>query len=285
MKNTVSESGDPLEALVGTGLSMLDVIVLIAIALGAVYGRIGTTTQPFGTTASWLVDVVNVLTGNLDSPGGAMFPHAAHERPRRPPRAFRTGRASPALVEPLLAQALPLIAQLPEGGLRDQILQDLASQGRADLDDLRKRAHPLLASLPGFVGNVEGRDLMATEPDVVVIGSGSSGGVLASRLREDPGCQAVADALNLADLTCQAGLEERVKRSRGNQAPVDNPRVGLDARAAKVGLERRGLVDGGRLRQRDDDDLREGRIPKPRQHDTELGKSDSPKCPVDFVYC
>ncbi|MEY2840457.1 MAG: hypothetical protein RJB60_2756, partial [Pseudomonadota bacterium] len=39
----------------------------------------------------------------------------------------------------LLAQALPLIAQLPEGGLRDQILQDLASQGRADLDDLRKR--------------------------------------------------------------------------------------------------------------------------------------------------
>jgi DNA primase len=39
----------------------------------------------------------------------------------------------------LLAQALPLIAQLPEGGLRDQILQELASQGRADLDDLRKR--------------------------------------------------------------------------------------------------------------------------------------------------
>jgi anaerobic selenocysteine-containing dehydrogenase len=39
----------------------------------AVYGRIGTTTQEFGTLASWLVDVVNVLTGNLDRPGGAMF--------------------------------------------------------------------------------------------------------------------------------------------------------------------------------------------------------------------
>ena len=39
----------------------------------AVYGRIGTTTQRFGTTASWLVDVLNVLTGNLDRPGGAMF--------------------------------------------------------------------------------------------------------------------------------------------------------------------------------------------------------------------
>ncbi|HWC66648.1 MAG TPA: molybdopterin-dependent oxidoreductase [Acidimicrobiales bacterium] len=39
----------------------------------AVYGRIGTCTQEFGTLASWLVDVLNVVTGNLDRPGGAMF--------------------------------------------------------------------------------------------------------------------------------------------------------------------------------------------------------------------
>jgi anaerobic selenocysteine-containing dehydrogenase len=38
-----------------------------------VYGRIGTCTQEFGTLASWLVDVLNVLTGNLDRAGGAMF--------------------------------------------------------------------------------------------------------------------------------------------------------------------------------------------------------------------
>ncbi|GAA1979946.1 molybdopterin-dependent oxidoreductase [Amycolatopsis minnesotensis] len=43
----------------------------------AVYGRIGTTTQSFGTVASWLVDVLNVLTGNLDRPGGVLFPLAA----------------------------------------------------------------------------------------------------------------------------------------------------------------------------------------------------------------
>ncbi len=43
----------------------------------AVYGRIGTTTQEFGTLASWLVDVCNALTGNLDRTGGAMFPAAA----------------------------------------------------------------------------------------------------------------------------------------------------------------------------------------------------------------
>ena len=39
----------------------------------AVYARIGTCTQEFGTLASWLVDVLNVLTGHLDTPGGAMF--------------------------------------------------------------------------------------------------------------------------------------------------------------------------------------------------------------------
>jgi anaerobic selenocysteine-containing dehydrogenase len=43
----------------------------------AVYARIGTCTQEFGTLASWLVDVLNVLTGNLDRQGGAMFPRAA----------------------------------------------------------------------------------------------------------------------------------------------------------------------------------------------------------------
>ena len=42
----------------------------------AVYGRIGTCTQTFGTTASWLVDVCNVLTGNLDRAGGVLFPLA-----------------------------------------------------------------------------------------------------------------------------------------------------------------------------------------------------------------
>jgi anaerobic selenocysteine-containing dehydrogenase len=47
----------------------------------SVYGRIGTCTQEFGTLASWLVDVVNVLTGNLDRPGGAMFPKTAAGSP------------------------------------------------------------------------------------------------------------------------------------------------------------------------------------------------------------
>jgi anaerobic selenocysteine-containing dehydrogenase len=43
---------------------------------GAVYGRMGTCTQEYGTLCSWLIDVLNVLTGHLDREGGAMFAKA-----------------------------------------------------------------------------------------------------------------------------------------------------------------------------------------------------------------
>ena len=42
-----------------------------------VYGRIGLCNQEFGSLASWLVDVVNILTGHFDVEGGLMFPRAA----------------------------------------------------------------------------------------------------------------------------------------------------------------------------------------------------------------
>ncbi len=37
------------------------------------YGRIGVCTQEFGGLAAWLINVLNVVTGNLDRAGGAMF--------------------------------------------------------------------------------------------------------------------------------------------------------------------------------------------------------------------
>ncbi|GAB4397519.1 MAG: molybdopterin oxidoreductase family protein [Microscillaceae bacterium] len=37
------------------------------------YGRMGVSTQAFGALAQWLINVLNILTGNLDRPGGAMF--------------------------------------------------------------------------------------------------------------------------------------------------------------------------------------------------------------------
>ncbi len=70
------------EAVAGVTGVDADVIRQLARDLAAapsacVYGRIGTTTALYGTLTSWLVDVLNALTGNLDRPGGAMFTRAA----------------------------------------------------------------------------------------------------------------------------------------------------------------------------------------------------------------
>ena len=70
---------------------------LAAAPSAAVYARIGTTTSPFGTVTSWLVDVLNTCTGNLDRPGGAMFTTAAAgaantRGPGRTGRGIRLGR-------------------------------------------------------------------------------------------------------------------------------------------------------------------------------------------------
>jgi anaerobic selenocysteine-containing dehydrogenase len=99
----------------------------------AVYGRIGTHTTEFGTMASWMVDVLNVLTGNLDSPGGAMFPLAAHEQPRSK-RQFTTGRWTSRVRE------LPEVrGELPVSALAEEIL---------DADDDRVRALITIAGNP-----------------------------------------------------------------------------------------------------------------------------------------
>ncbi len=50
---------------------------LAAAPSAAVYGRIGTCTQSFGVLASFAVDVLNVLTGNFDRPGGALLTRPA----------------------------------------------------------------------------------------------------------------------------------------------------------------------------------------------------------------
>lgn len=68
---------------------------LAAARTAAVYGRIGSCTVEHGTLACWLVDVLNILTGNLDRPGGALFPLSATARtprPAAPGKGFALGR-------------------------------------------------------------------------------------------------------------------------------------------------------------------------------------------------
>ncbi len=75
----ISTAWTPTRAAVICGIDA-DTIVRVARELSdaksaAIYGRIGLCTQEFGTLASWLTDVVAILSGNFDRPGTLMFPN------------------------------------------------------------------------------------------------------------------------------------------------------------------------------------------------------------------
>ena len=98
---------------------------LAAAERAVVYGRVGTTTQEFGTLTSWLVDVLNVLTGNLDRPGGAMFPKPAASAPASG-KPFRHGRWRSRV------RGLPeVFGELPIATLADEIQTPGEGQVRA----------------------------------------------------------------------------------------------------------------------------------------------------------
>ena len=101
---------------------------LAAAPRAAVYGRIGTTTVEFGTVASWAVDVLNTLTGNLDRPGGAMWPSPAHLKARSAPggRGYSTGRWRSRVGDHPEVQG-----ELPVAALADQVNTPGEEQVRA----------------------------------------------------------------------------------------------------------------------------------------------------------
>nr|WSX51382.1 molybdopterin-dependent oxidoreductase [Streptomyces sp. NBC_00974] len=98
---------------------------LAAAPTAAVYGRLGTSTTEFGTLTSWLVDVVNIVTGNFDRPGGVLFGEAPHAT-RRPTEPFRTGRWHSRV------RGLPEVnGELPTATLADEIETPGEGQVRA----------------------------------------------------------------------------------------------------------------------------------------------------------
>lgn len=46
---------------------------MVGASAAVAYGRVGVSTQEFGGLCAWLVNVLNIVTGNLDRAGGAMF--------------------------------------------------------------------------------------------------------------------------------------------------------------------------------------------------------------------
>jgi len=56
-----------------------------------VYGRVGISTQEFGALACWLVNALNLLSGNLDREGGSMFARPAADLVAAAARAGQRG--------------------------------------------------------------------------------------------------------------------------------------------------------------------------------------------------
>jgi len=95
---------------------------LVAAPTAVVYGRIGTTTTEFGTTASWLVDVLNTLTGNLDRRGGVMFtkPAAGSPNTQGPPGVGR-GIRIPGSKRTRVRGLPSTTGEFPTGALAEEI--------------------------------------------------------------------------------------------------------------------------------------------------------------------
>ena len=68
---------DPEWAAAATGIEAHDIIRiahdLATAEAGICYGRMGVSTQAYGTLCQWAIQVINVITGNLDKPGGSLF--------------------------------------------------------------------------------------------------------------------------------------------------------------------------------------------------------------------
>ena len=85
------------------------------------YSRMGASTQSFGGLCQWLTVALNVVTGNFDRAGGAMFPQPALDLLARAPRGDPAARRPPRS----RVRGLPgYSGEFPVATLADEILTD-----------------------------------------------------------------------------------------------------------------------------------------------------------------
>lgn len=94
------------------------------------YGRLGTSVQPFGTLCAWLVTALNAVTGNLDRPGGAMFPMPPYD-PRWLPRPLSVGPGSYGRWRSRVRGLPEAGGELPVAALAEEVLTPGDGQVRA----------------------------------------------------------------------------------------------------------------------------------------------------------
>jgi anaerobic selenocysteine-containing dehydrogenase len=127
---------------------------LAAAPTAVVYARIGASTVEFGTLAHWLVEVINILTGNLDSAGGAMYARPATLEVYRTGQPFQAGNFHSRV------RGLPeALGELPAATLVDEIETPGEGQIRALIT---LAANPVLAAPngPRLDRALEGLDFM-----------------------------------------------------------------------------------------------------------------------------
>jgi anaerobic selenocysteine-containing dehydrogenase len=101
-----------------------------AVAESAVcYGRIGVSTQEFGGLCQWLINVLNIVTGNLDRPGGAMFTLPAFD-PLTAPESLAP-RGSYARWHSRVRKLPEFSGELPVAALAEEILTSGPGQVKA----------------------------------------------------------------------------------------------------------------------------------------------------------
>ena len=93
------------------------------------YGRIGLSTQEFGGVCQWLINVMNIVTGNLDRPGGAMFTLPAFD-PVTAPEAIAP-RGSFARWRSRVRNLPEFAGELPVAALSEEILTEGEGQVKA----------------------------------------------------------------------------------------------------------------------------------------------------------
>ena len=106
------------EAAAVTGIAAVDIETIavdFATADSAIcYGRMGVSTQAYGGLCHWLMQVINIATGNFDRAGGMMFATPAFDLPANTPRGSHGTYHSRVRGLPETAGALPVVALAEE---------------------------------------------------------------------------------------------------------------------------------------------------------------------------
>ena len=199
---------------------------------GALYGRIGLCNQEFGTLASWLVDVVNIVVGKFDRPGGLMWgkpiawPMAwmASTAKDGPPRFGRwTSRVS----------GVPeVLGQVPAAFLAEEI----ATPGDGQIKVLFTVAGNPVISVP------DSARLEAALPELECMISVDNYLNETDALRRRDPARAVAArdaALRRAALGLGGAQRRQLERRRSSRRRADRPHEGQHRRPPRLAVHRR----------------------------------------------